>query len=130
MKKVICLLSIISLIAFITIFIILLPIIYRCKWQGTFFIITVMLFLANLLYQLFKNPNCLKKSVSYNLLFVATTLYYFIIYIRIRETENITSSIYLINTDYCKNNFIILGIVLILLILNFNILTTDSKKKL
>ncbi len=118
--------SLISLIIFIYMVITLLPYIFDSSYYGYFFLVTLLCFLTRIFYLVFSKYQEFKNAFSYHLFLIGTTLYLGILYVKLEVLPFYDDSV--INLDYCKSNFFLLGIILITLIIN-SIWLKDKKRK-
>lgn len=118
-NKVIYYLRIVSFLLYLIITIFLLPFVFECGKIGIFFLVSLFLFIAITLFSMFSKKKIYIKTKSYNLIIIALTLYLGIVYYRILLDERLKlSGLYTVSLDYCKMNFILLGLVMIGIILN------------
>ncbi len=128
-KKAIYFISIIS-ISFLTFLVLeMMPLIFESNWQGKFFLFTIILFIIVELYLVIKEKSLVKKSWSYNIFLILATMYVSLIYYKIYSITPQTSSIYEINITYCKNNYLILGIIFIFIIINIFVIKSVNKEE-
>ncbi len=119
LNKVIYYLRIVSFILYLVITIYLLPIIIKCGKTGIFFLVTLFLFIAITLFSMFSKKEIYIKTKSYNLVIIALAFYLGIVcYRTLSNSEVILNELYAINLEYCKMNFILIGLVMIGIMLN------------
>lgn len=128
-KKSIYIVSIASLIFLTFLTIEMLPLIFQSTWQGTFFLVAVILLLLIELIALIKEKNLIKESWSYNIFLIAITLYLTIIYYRIYSNNSFNDLIYTIDIKYCKQNYLILALTCLFIICNLVLIIKDNKKE-
>ena len=119
LNKIIYYLRIFSFLIYMIISILLLPFVLKCEKIGIFFLVTLFLFIAITLFSMFSKKDIYIKTKSYNLVIIALSIYIAIVYSRTLLDERLTlSGLYTINLNYCKMNFILLGLVMIGITLN------------
>lgn len=105
--------------------------IFQSGNEGIFFLITLAIFVISTLWSLLSQKRIFQNMISYNLIIIALTFYFGVITVRLLlDTRLIQTSLYVVNLEYCKTNFIILSLVMIGIALNTTILyITDNEKK-
>ena len=105
--------------------------IFQSGNEGIFFLITLAIFVISTLWSLLSQKRIFQNMISYNLIIIALTFYFGVITVRLLlDTRLIQTSLYVVNLEYCKTNFIILSLVMIGMALNTIILyITDNEKK-
>lgn len=126
-KKIIYVISIFSLVFLTFLTVQMLPIVLKAKWQGILFLISQLLLLLFELVVFIKNKNLIKCAWSYNIFIVAASMYLGIVYYRIYSYKLILSSNY-IDINYCKDNYLILTSVFLLIVINLIFIVKDKKK--
>ena len=116
LNKTIYYLRIVSFILYLVITIYLLPIIIKSGKTGIFFLVTLFLFVA---ITLFSMKEIYIKTKSYNLIIIALAIYLGVVcYRTIFDSRLALKELYTISLDYCKMNFILIGLVMIGITLN------------
>ena len=128
-SKIIYVISLISLVFLTILTVEMLPLIFQAKWQGMVYLVCVIFMLVLELYTLFNNKQVLKKSISYNIFIILITMYVGIIYYKIFSINTNSLFIYDIDISYCRENYLILSIALILIIINLVSSVREVKKK-
>lgn len=126
-KKIIYVISIFSLVFLTFLTVQMLPIVLKAKWQGILFLISQLLLLLFELIVFIKNKNLIKTAWSYNVFVIAASMYLSIVYYKIYSYKLILSSNY-VDINYCKDNYLILTSVFILIIVNLIFIINDKKK--
>lgn len=117
--KVIYYLRFIFFILYLIITILLLPFVFKTGRIGIFFLVTLFLFIAMTLFSILSKKEIYLKTKSYNLVIIALTIYISIVYYRVSLDERLRlTGLYTVSLDYCKLNFILLGLVMIGICLN------------
>ncbi len=129
LQKIIYVISIISFILLTTITIEMLPIIFQAQWQGIVYLILVFIILIIELITLINHKDLLKNSFIYNLFIILITMYVSIIYYKIYNVNFSSTYTYDIDIYYCKDNYILLSIALLLVIIYLIIYIIDTTKK-
>ena len=117
-RRTLYLIRIISNIFFLVLLIFMLPYIYESSWQGFLFLGMVFIYIGMLLWTLIQKNPVYQETISYNLIMICIFLYFGLITARILLDTRIKSSLYTINIDYCKNNFFLLSLIILGMILN------------
>jgi len=123
LKKIFYYLAIVSLILFVFFTIEFLPIIFASSYKGIIFLVMTMIFILFMLYLSLKENSKFKNIISINIIIICLTIYLAIMYIK---TLNIRwlfdRHIQVVNIDYFSNNFMIMAMIMLLLILNIKLL--------
>ena len=127
-KKVIYAISIISLVLLTVLTIEMIPLIYQAKWQGIVYFISVLSVLIFELIALLTKKNLAKNYVCYNLFLILTAMYVGIIYYRIYSINFSSSLTYGVDINYCKNNYLLISVMLFLVVVNLLSSITDSNE--
>ena len=118
-NKTIYYLRIVSFILYLVITIYLLPIIIKSGKTGIFFLVTLFLFVAITLFSMFSKKEIYIKTKSYNLIIIALAIYLGVVcYRTIFDSRLALTELYTISLDYCRMNFILIGLVMIGITLN------------
>ena len=128
-QRIIYTISIISLVLLTMITIEMIPLIYQTGWQGIIFLILVLLVLIFELVVLFRNKRVVKKAISYNVFLILITMYLGIMYYKIYALNLDLTFLYDIDINYCKDNYLLLSLALILVIFNLLIMNIDFRRK-
>lgn len=107
----------------------MIPLIYQTGWQGIIFLILVLLVLIFELVVLFRNKRVVKKAISYNVFLILITMYLGIMYYKIYALNLDLTFLYDIDINYCKDNYLLLSLALILVIFNLLIMNIDFRRK-
>lgn len=118
LNKIIYYLRIVSFILYV-VTIYLLPIIIKSGKTGIFFLVTLFLFVAITLFSMFSKKEIYIKTKSYNLIIIALAIYLTVVcYRTIFDSRLALTELYTISLDYCRMNFILIGLVMIGITLN------------
>lgn len=128
-KKTIYLISIISLVILTKLTVEMLPLIYQSNWQGILYLVSVALILLFELFMLFNNKKLLKNYISYNLFIILVAMYVGVVYYKIFTASLNSLFIYDIDISYCKDNYLLLGLTLSLIVFNLALSIFNAKKK-
>lgn len=120
--------SLISEVLFLIMTLILLPIIVKSGFSGGLFITTVIIYIGIRLFMMITKQKTLKKVAIYNILTISLTFYLGIIFTRIMVTELSPNILYELSMDYCRNNFFLISLTMICMILNTIILLFSKEK--
>jgi len=130
LKKIFYYLAIVSLILFVFFTIEFLPIIFASSYKGIIFLVMTMIFILFMLYLSLKENSKFKNIISINIIIICLTIYLAIMYIK---TLNIRwlfdRHIQVVNIDYFSNNFMIMAMIMLLLILNIKLLMNGKRKQ-
>ena len=131
MNKVLYYMSLISEALFLIMVLILLPFIVKSGFSGGLFITTVMIYSSIRLFMIIAKQKVLQKVTLYNILTITLTFYLGIIFTRIMVTKLNANILYELSMDYCKNNFFLIALTMICMILNTIILlfSKDARKQ-
>ncbi len=130
LAKIIYRLRLIASIVYIIFIYFLLSIIFESGWQGIIFLVLSLVFLMATLLSLLSHKEIFKKTISYNIVIIASVVYLGIITFRCLQVVNeYNSALYSLNMEYCKTNFIILSFVLIGILLNTMVLFLSDNTK-
>lgn len=130
LRKILYYLRSISVGFYIIMIFFLLPLVFKSHWAGIIFLIMTCLFLLIILWSLLTQRRILQESISYNLIIIALACYLGVIVGRFFFDSRLQiSSLYTVNMEYFKTNFIILSIVMLGVILNTFILFWYDKQK-
>lgn len=128
-NKVLYYMSLISEILFLIMTILLFPLIIKSKFSGWLFLITVIIYIMLRLFMLIAKKKIIEKVTLYNSLTIALTFYLGIIFARIMVTKLSPSILYELSMTYCKNNFFLISLTMICMILNTIILLFSKENK-
>ncbi len=120
--------GLISEVLFLLMVIFLLPYILKSSWQGIFFLMMVLAFIGISLFIFLTKKSFVEKTNSYNIFTIALTFYLGIIFTRIALVKLSSSILYDVSIVYCKNNFFLLSVTMICVILNTIVLAMTEKK--
>lgn len=135
-KKILYGIRIVSNILFLILLILMLPYIYQSSWQGVLFFSVVLIYIGILLWTLLTKKKIYQETMSYNLIMICIFFYFALVTFRILCDVRIQSDLYMINIDYCKNNFFLMSLIIIGMILNTILLSIaeeepkEDKKKI
>lgn len=118
MNKILYYMGLISEVLFLIMVIFLLPFIIKSDWQGRMFLSVSFVFIALRLFVLLARKAVVQKNVIYNILIVALTCYLGIIFTRVMLIQLHPSVLYELSIEYCQNNFFLISITMICIILN------------
>ena len=121
-KTVLYYMSLISQILFLVMTSILVPLILKSSWQGLMFLTTVLIYIGIRLFMIVTRKKIVEKVPIYNILTIALTFYLGIIFTRIMLVELSSNVLYDLSMEYCRNNFFLISITMICVILNTIIL--------
>ena len=125
MKKMIYIISIISLCIYNILTIEVLPFIFSSSWQGLIYIlVTVFLSIIELILVIC-NSTFIKECYIFNLAIVFITMYLGTIYYKIYTVSDYNSGI---RMNYCKSNFFFVSLFIIATII-YLYLSYNQKKK-
>ena len=119
-KKIIYIISIISLGVLTILTSQMIPIIFQANLQGIFYLITVIGLLIFELIELIISKKIIKKMYGYNIMIILISIYLSIIYCVIYSNNALNS------IKYYKDNFLIVSILIILTIISYYILIVLS----
>ncbi len=114
-KKIIFYVSIISLILLSFLTIEMLPFIYESNWQGILFLLLVLCTFVFELTFFITNKENIKESILNNISIIVATMYVSFIYYNIYTSNTI---LYTISMKYLKDNYFILSLVFMFIILS------------
>lgn len=109
----------ISFIIYIVLAIFLLPYVFQSGMEGFFFLLVLFLYIIINIFSILTRKKIYQKTNSYNLVMIALTIYLLIVYLRTVSDERLVATgLYTLNNNYCKMNFVLLGLVMIGIMLN------------
>lgn len=118
-SKIIYYIRLVSFIIYIIISILLLPYIFKCNKEGFFFLLVLLLYIVLTAFSILTRKKIYEKTISYNIVMIALAIYLGIVYLRTMNDERLAATgLYTFNFDYCRMNFILLGLVMIGIMLN------------
>ena len=88
--------------------------------EGFFFpFLVLFLYIVINIFSILTRKKIYQRTISYNMVMIALTIYLLIVYLRtVSDARLVATGLYTLNTNYCKMNFIILGLVMIGIMLN------------
>jgi len=128
MNKVLYYMSLISEVLFLIIVCLLLPLILKSEFPGLLFLVTVLIFIGLRLFMIITKNSIVQEVKIYNILTITLTFYLGIIFTRIMLVYFQSSALYELSMDYCRNNFFLLSLTMICMILNTIILIFTKEK--
>ena len=120
-KKIIYIISIISLGVLTILTSQMIPIIYKSNIQGLLYLISVIGLLTFEIIELIISKKVIKKTYGYNILIILITIYLSLIYCTIYSNNTLDS------IKYYKDNFLIVSILILLTIISYFFIKRDSK---
>ena len=118
LKSVAYYLRLISVVLFVIFVCLLLNVVFNCGAFGISFLVMCGLFVLINIFTVLSRKDIYKELVSYNLISFALTFYLGIIVVKLYTDYRTHSTMYMINYDYFKTNFIIIDLVILGIILN------------
>ena len=118
LKKIAYYLRLISVVLFVIFVCLLLGVVFNCGTFGISFLVMCGLFVLINIFTVLSRKDIYKELVSYNLISFALTFYLGIIVVKLYTDYRSHSTMYMINYDYFKTNFIIIDLVILGIILN------------
>lgn len=118
LKKIAYYLRLISVVLFVIFVCLLLGVVFNCGAFGISFLVMCGLFVLINIFTVLSRKDIYKELVSYNLISFALTFYLGIIVVKLYTDYRTHSTMYMINYDYFKTNFIIIDLVILGIILN------------
>ena len=118
LKKIAYYLRLISVVLFVIFVCLLLNVVFNCGAFGISFLVMCSLFVLINIFTVLSRKDIYKELVSYNLISFALTFYLGIIVVKLYTDYRVHSTMYMINYDYFKTNFIIIDLVILGIILN------------
>lgn len=122
MNKVLYYMSLISEILFLIMVSFLLPLLLQIGFVGILFLVTVLILIGLRLLMIITRKKVVQEVKIYNILTIALTFYLGIIFTRILLVKLQSSVLYELSMVYCRNNFFLLSLTMICMILNTIIL--------
>lgn len=122
MNKVLYYMSLISEILFLIMVSFLLPLLLQIGFVGILFLVTVLILIGLRLFMIITRKKVVQEVKIYNILTIALTFYLGIIFTRILLVKLQSSVLYELSMVYCRNNFFLLSLTMICMILNTIIL--------
>lgn len=109
----------VSFIIYLILAILLLPSVFKGGMEGFFFLLVLFLYIIINIFSILTRKKIYQRTISYNMVMIALTIYLLIVYLRtVSDARLVATGLYTLNTNYCKMNFIILGLVMIGIMLN------------
>lgn len=106
----------ISFIIYLILAILLLPSVFKGEMEGFFFLLVLFLYIIINIFSILTRKKIYQRTISYN---IALTIYLLIVYLRTVSDERLVATgLYTLNNNYCKMNFVLLGLVMIGIMLN------------
>lgn len=132
MNKVLYYMGLISEVLFLIMTLFLLPLILKTGFSGFFFLITVLIFILLRLFMIVSKTHIVKEEKIYSILMIVLTFYLGIIFTRILLVYFFSSSIYELSMTYCRNNFFLVALTMVCIILNTIVLCEleDDRKRI
>lgn len=132
MNKVLYYMGLISEVLFLIMTLFLLPLILKTGFSGFFFLITVLIFILLRLFMIVSKTHIVKEEKIYSILMIVLTFYLGIIFTRILLVYFFSSSIYELSMTYCRNNFFLVALTMVCIILNTIVLCEleDDRKSI
>lgn len=124
MRKIIYYLRFILFIPFMICLFLLIDKIFTMKIYGSIFFIFCLLYLIFIILSILSKKKIFKETISYNMLNIGIYIYYFIIFYYTYNLTRLEISNY---SDYYKNNFILMCILLGFQIIYTIFLNTEEK---
>ena len=118
LKSIAYYLRLISVVLFVIFVCLLLGVVFNCGAFGISFLVMCSLFVLINIFTVLSRKDIYKELVSYNLISFALTFYLGIIVVKLYTDYRAHSTMYMINYDYFKTNFIIIDLVILGIILN------------
>ena len=118
LKSIAYYLRLISVVLFVIFVCLLLGVVFNCGTFGISFLVMCGLFVLINIFTVLSRKDIYKELVSYNLISFALTFYLGIIVVKLYTDYRSHSTMYMINYDYFKTNFIIIDLVILGIILN------------
>ena len=113
---------------FLIMMFVLLPTILDTGIIGFVFLGITFVYIIMNLFSLLKKKNIIENSKSYSILNIALTFYMGIIFTRIMLVKFSPSVLYTLSMTYCRNNFFLISITILCIVLN-NIMLLLIKKE-
>lgn len=108
--------------------ILLLPNILKAGWQGSLFLLVFTSFVGLTLWMMLSKNEKVCKSLSFNGLYVASVLYLGLIFSKLFFDQRVKlTMIYEINMHYFENNYLVLSVILLGIIIHGIALLMDMK---
>ena len=120
-KKVIYVISIISLGVLTILTSQMIPIIYKSSIQGLLYLLSIIGLLTFEIIELIISKKIVKKTYGYNILIILITIYLSLIYCTIYSKNTLDS------IKYYKDNFLIVSILILLTIISYFFMRKDLK---
>ena len=109
----------ISFIIYLILAILLLPSVFKGEMEGFFFFLVLFLYIIINIFSILTRKKIYQRTISYNMVMIALTIYLLIVYLRTVSDERLVATgLYTLNNNYCKMNFVLLGLVMIGIMLN------------
>lgn len=116
-KKIIHIISIISLIILTFLIIGMLPLIFRTSWQGILLLMLIFLLLIVEVFIIIKKEE--SKKINNDIYIILITVYFSIFYYNVYSTYiKLIDFDYDIKISYCKQNYLMISLLIFLLIIN------------
>lgn len=109
----------VSFIIYLILAILLLPSVFKGEIEGFFFLLVLFLYIVINIFSILTRKKIYQRTISYNMVMIALTIYLLIVYLRTVSDERLVATgLYTLNNNYCKMNFVLLGLVMIGIMLN------------
>ncbi len=122
MNKILYYMSLISEVIFLIMVCFLFPYLLQTGFAGILFLGTVIIYIVIRLFMILTKKKIMEKVNFYNFLTIMLTFYLGIIFTRIMLVQFHPSALYELSMDYCRNNFFLISLTMICIILNTIIL--------
>lgn len=109
----------VSFIIYLILAILLLPSVFKGEIEGLFFLLVLFLYIVINIFSILTRKKIYQRTISYNMVMIALTIYLLIVYLRtVSDARLVATGLYTLNNNYCKMNFVLLGLVMIGIMLN------------
>lgn len=126
-KKIVFYISIISFVLLAILVFEMLPFIYESGFCGILFLIFIIITFICELFMLIFNKRLIKKSFLNNIFIIIAVMYVSFLYYNIYSSSN---NLYDASINYLKNNYFVLSMLFLFIILDMIINLVYDKKKL
>ncbi len=129
MNKTLYYMSLISEVIFLIMVCFLFPYLFQTGFAGILFLSTVIIYIGIRLFMILTRKRILEKVNFYNFLTIMLTFYLGIIFTRIMLVQFSSNVLYELSMEYCRNNFFLISLTMICIILNTIILLFIKEDK-
>lgn len=129
MNKILYYMSLISEVIFLIMVCFLFPYLFQTGFAGILFLSTVIIYIGIRLFMILTRKRILEKVNFYNFLTIMLTFYLGIIFTRIMLVQFSSNALYELSMEYCRNNFFLISLTMICIILNTIILLFIKEDK-